>query len=100
LINTLNKSVVPKLYRFGLIHRTREPPKNTVWKPKSKRKSIEHESLQFSTFLRKIAKEREAIVTTGRMKRRHQRQQEKVKEREIQKQDRLEWEQYLREIGE
>jgi len=98
-LNTLNKNVVPKLYRFGLIRRTRELPKNAAWRPKSKRKSIEHESLQFSTFLRKIANEWEATVNTGRMKRRHQIQQEKDKEREIQKQERLEWERFLREEG-
>ncbi len=92
--------MIPKLYRFGLIHRTRELPRNTVWKLKSNRKSVEHESLQFSTFLRKIANEWEAIVITGRMRRKYQTQQEKEKEREIQKQERLEWERYLREIGE
>jgi hypothetical protein len=61
-------------------------------------RGIEHESLSFSTFLRKMATEWEAIVTTGRMKRKQRNQHEK--EREIMKQERLEWERYLREMGE
>jgi hypothetical protein len=71
----------------------------TLGKPKPKRKSIEHESLSFSTFLRKIANEWEAILNTGRMKRRYQKQQEKDKENKIQKQERQEWERFLREEG-
>ncbi len=50
-------------------------------------------------FLRKIAKEWEAIVNTGRMKRRYQKLREKDKENEIQKQERIEWERFLREEG-
>lgn len=98
-MNTLRKNVIPKLYRLGLIHRTRELPKDTPLKHNTTRKSIEHESLSFSTFLRKIANEWEATVNTGRMKRGYQRLQEKDRENEIQKQERLEWERYLREEG-
>jgi hypothetical protein len=97
--NTLRKHVMPKLYRFGLIHRTRELPKNTIWKIKSKRKSIEHESMSFSTFLRKIAAEWEALVITGRTRRKHDIQQEKDKEKELDKLERLEWERYQKEAG-
>ena len=99
-VNTLNKLIIPKLYRFGLIHRTREFPLNTRWNVKSKRRSYEHESLQFSTFLRKIADEWEAITTTARMRRKHDDQKQKERENEIQKQEKLEWERYLREKGE
>ena len=40
-MNTLLKSIIPKLYRFGLIHRKRKLPKNVKWNIKSKRQSIE-----------------------------------------------------------
>jgi len=87
----LNKHIIPKLYRFGLIHRTREFPKNGKWTIKSKRKSREHESLQFSSFLRKIADEWEAIAHNARVRRKHEDQKQREKENEIQKQERLEW---------
>ncbi|VVB54966.1 Uncharacterised protein [uncultured archaeon] len=96
-INTLNKHIIPKLYRFGLIHRTREIPKNTRWTIKSKRRSYEHESLQFSTFLRKIADEWDAITTTARTRRKHDDQKEKERLNEIQKQEKQEWEQWEKE---
>jgi len=98
-INTLGKNVIPKLYRFGLIHRTRDLPKTTAWNIKSKRKSREHESLQFSSFLRKIAEEWDSIVSSGRIRRKHQNQKEQEDLREIEKQERLEWERYQRENG-
>jgi len=98
-LNTLLKNIIPKLYRFGLIHRTRELPKNGAWNIKSKRKSYEHESLQFSSFLRKIADEWEALATTGRIRRKHAEQKDKEDMREIEKQERLEWERYQREMG-
>lgn len=98
--NTLAKHIIPKLYRFGLIHRTREFPKNGRWSIKSKRRSYEHESLQFSSMLKKMAGEWEAMVTTARMRRQSQEIAEKDKEREIQRQERIEWERYLKEIGE
>jgi len=63
----------------------------------SKRRSYEHESLQFSSFLRKIADEWEALATTGRIRRKHGDQKQKERENEIQKQERLEWERYMRE---
>jgi hypothetical protein len=52
---TLKKSIIFKLYRFGLISRTRALPKNGAWSIKSTRKSYEKESLAFSTMLRKMA---------------------------------------------
>jgi hypothetical protein len=96
-INTLNKQIIPKLYRFGLLHRTREFPTNARWSIKSKRRSYEHESTQFSSFLRKIADEWEAIVNTGRVKRKHEEQKQKETQREIEKQEKLEWERWERE---
>jgi len=98
-IKTLKKHIIPKLYRFGLIHRTRQFPKNGRWGIKSKRKSYEHESLQFSTMLKKMAGEWEAIVTTARMRRQAQEIAEKEKEREIQRQERIEWARWERENG-
>lgn len=98
-LNTLTKFIIPKLYRFGLLHRSREYPKTGKWSIKSKRRSYEHESLQFSSFLRKISDEWEAIVSTGRIRRKHQNQKEKEDLREIEKQERLEWERYKREQG-
>ena len=68
-MNTLRKSVIPKLYRFGLIHRTRKLPKKVKWNIKSKKQSIEQESLQFSTMMRKMADEWEAMVETARIRR-------------------------------
>lgn len=97
--NTLRKHVMPKLYRFGLLHRTRELPKNTRRTLKSKRKSIEHESLSFAAFLRKMAAEWEALVVTGRTRRRREIRQEKEKEKELDRQERLEWDRYLKEKG-
>jgi hypothetical protein len=98
-INTLTKNIIPKMYRFGLIHRTRELPKNTSWTLKSKRRSYEHDSLQFASFLRNIADEWEAITTTARVRRKHEVQKEKEQERKIEKQERLEWERYLKDRG-
>ena len=97
---TLKKSIIPTLYRFGLISRTRTLPKNGAWNIKSKRQSIEQESLQFSTMLRKMADEWEAMVMTARKKRLTKEELEKQKEKDIQKQERLEWELYLLEKGE
>lgn len=97
---TLKKSIIPKLYRFGLISRTRALPKNGAWTIKSNRKSYEKESLRFSTMLRKLADEWEAMVSTGRMRRQVDDTREKEEMREIQRQEKLEWERYLRERGE
>jgi hypothetical protein len=99
-MNTLRKSIIPKLYRFGLIHRARKLPKKGAWNIKSTRKSIEQESLQFSTMLRKMADEWETMVMTARKKRLTKEELEKQKEKDIQKQERLEWERYLLEKGE
>jgi hypothetical protein len=99
-MNTLRKNIIPKLYRFGLIHRTRKLPKNGAWNIKSTRKSIEQESLQFSTMLRKMADEWETMVETARLRRQKETQKEREDEREIEKQERLEWNRYLREKGE
>jgi len=99
-LNTLKKAIIPKLYRFGIIHRTREFPKNGRWNIKSKRKSYEKESLVFSTMMRKMADEWEAMVETARLRRQKETQKEREGEREIEKQERLEWERYLREKGE
>lgn len=99
-MNTLRKNIIPKLYRFGLIQRTRKLPKTVKWNIKSKRQSIEQESLQFSTMMRKMADEWEAMVETARLRRQKDIQKEREDEREIEKQERLEWERYLREKGE
>ena len=96
-INTLNKHIIPKLYRFGLIHRTREFPKNVKWCIKSKRRSYEHDSQQFASFLRKIADEWEAIITNARIRRKHQNQKQKETQREIEKQEKQEWERWEKE---
>lgn len=96
-LNTLNKHIIPKLYRFGLIHRTRDVPIGVPYKSKSTRRSHEHESLTFATFLRKIANEWEAITTTARMRRKHDNQKEKEQQNEIQKQERIEWEKWEKE---
>ena len=88
-MNTLRKNIIPKLYRFGLIHRSRKLPKNVKWNIKSKRQSIEQESLQFATMLRKMADEWESIVNTGRLRRQADIQKEREDEREIEKQERL-----------
>lgn len=50
--------------------------------------------------LRKMAGEWEAMVNTARMRRQAMEIAEKEKERKIQKHEKLEWEQYLRETGE
>ena len=96
---TLKKSIIPKLYRFGLISRTRALPKNGGWSIKSTRKSYEKESLRFATMLRKMADEWESMINTGRLRRQADIQKEREDEREIEKQERLEWERYLREKG-
>jgi hypothetical protein len=97
---TLKKSIIPKLYRFGLISRTRALPKEGRWSIKSTRKSYEKESLRFSTMLRKMADEWEAMVETARLRRQKEIQKEREDIRDIEKQERLEWERYLREKGE
>ena len=48
--------------------------------------------------LRKMADEWAAMVNTARMRRQTREIAEKEKEKEIQKQEKLEWERYLREI--
>lgn len=53
-----------------------------------------------STSPRKIADKWQAIVTAGRIRRKHRIKQGREKEKEIQKQERIEWERYLRDIGE
>jgi len=98
-MNTLRKNIIPKLYRFGLIQRSRIIP-GPRRNPKAKRQSIEQESLQFSTMMRKMAGEWEAIVTTARKRRKIQDQKEKDQLKQIQKLEKLEWERYLREKGE
>lgn len=98
-MNTLRKNIIPKLYRFGLIKRSRIIS-GSRWSPKSKRRSIEQESLQFSTMMRKMADEWEEIVTTARKRRKIKGQQEKNEMKRIQKLEKLEWERYLREKGE
>ncbi|MFH1404286.1 MAG: hypothetical protein ABIH11_08470 [Candidatus Altiarchaeota archaeon] len=98
-MNTLRKNIIPKLYRFGLIHRSRKLPKNVKWNIKSKRQSIEQESLQFSTMLRKMADEWESMVNTARLRRQADIQKEREEENEIQRLERLEWERYMREKG-
>ena len=97
---TLRKHIIPKLYRFGIIHRNREFPKNVRWNIKSKRRSYEKESLAFSTMMRKLADEWEAMVNTARAKRQVEERREKEGDKEIQKQEKLEWERYLKEKGE
>jgi len=99
-MNTLRKNIIPKLYRFGLIHRSRKLPKTVRWNIKSKRKSFEQESLQFSTMLRKMADEWETMVNTARVKRQTGETRQLNREKDIQRQERLEWERYLREKGE
>lgn len=94
---TLKKSIIPKLYRFGLISRTRALPKNGAWSIKSTRKSYEKESLRFCSMLRKLADEWEALVMTARLRRQADVQKEREYMREIEKQERLEWERYMRE---
>ncbi|MBD3262663.1 MAG: hypothetical protein GF334_13505 [Candidatus Altiarchaeales archaeon] len=49
--------------------------------------------------MRKVAEEWDSIVTSGRIRRKHQTQKEQEDLREIEKQERLEWERYQREIG-
>lgn len=98
-LNTLRKQIIPKLYRFGLISRTRQFPKTTAWNIKSKRKSYEQESLRFSGMLKKMAEEWESMVSTARLRRQTEIQKEKDNQREIEKQERLEWEKYKRESG-
>ncbi|MFH1787916.1 MAG: hypothetical protein ABH834_00875 [Candidatus Altiarchaeota archaeon] len=95
--NTVRKHIIPKLYRFGLIHRTRELPKHTAWNIKSKRKSHEKESLSFSTMLRKIADEWESMVTTARMRRQVEERKDKDEMREIKRQEKLDWERWEKE---
>jgi|GEM_PF-618529 len=97
--NTLRKHIIPKLYRFGLIHRSRELPKTTAWNIKSKRKSYEKESLSFSTMLRKIADEWDAMVTTARARRQVELRREGEELREIQRLEKLEWERWEQENG-
>jgi len=95
--NTLKQHIIPKLYRFGLIHRNREYPKNVKWTIKSKRRSHEKESLAFSTMLRKMASEWEEMVTTARAKRQIQENKAEDKMKEIQRQEKLEWEKWEKE---
>ena len=97
---TLRKHIIPKLYRFGIIHRNRELPKNVKWNIKSKRRSYEKESLVFSTMMRKLGEEWEEIVNTARKRRQDEIRQGREQLREIEKQERLEWERYLRDKGE
>jgi hypothetical protein len=94
-LNTLRKQIIPKLYRFGLISRTRQFPKTTAWNIKSKRKSYEQESLYFSTMLRKMASEWEVIVKTSRSKRQILENMAENRLKEIQRQERIEWEKYV-----
>lgn len=96
---TLRQHIIPKLYRFGLIHRSRELPRNVKWSIKSKRKSYEHESLQFSTMMRKMADEWEQMVETSRSRRQKQGNKEKEKEREIERLERIEWAKWEKENG-
>jgi len=95
--NTLKKQIIPKLYRFGLIHRTRELPKNVKWSTKSKRRSYEKESLVFSTMLRKMANEWGEMVKTARAKREIQINKAEERMKEIQRQEKLEWEKWEKE---
>jgi len=94
---TLRKNIIPKLYRFGLVHRTRELPKDGRWNIKSTRRSHEKESLVFSTMLRKMADEWEEMVKTARSHRQIKENKQINREKEIQRQERLEWEKYIRE---
>jgi hypothetical protein len=95
--NTLKKAIIPKLYRFGLIHRNREFPKNGKWNIKSKRRSYEKESLVFSTMMRKMADEWEEMVKTARSHRQIKENKQNTWEKEVQRQEKLEWEKYIRE---
>ena len=99
-LNTLRKHIIPKLYRFGLVSRSREFPRHTAWNIKSKRRSYEQESLRFSGMLKKMAEEWESMVSTARDRRQIQDLKQKDKQNEIQKQEKLEWERYLKEKGE
>jgi hypothetical protein len=97
--NTLKKHIIPKLYRFGLIQRTRELPKNVKWNIKSKRKSYEKESLRFSTMMIKMADEWKEMVNTARARRRAKENKAGEQMKEIQRQEKLEWEQWEKEHG-
>lgn len=99
-VNSLRKHIIPKLYRFGLIHRTRELPRTGKYTIKSKRRGYEKESLVFSTMMRKMADEWEMMVKTARADRQRQEDKAENREKEIQRQEKLEWERYLREKGE
>jgi hypothetical protein len=94
---TLRKHIIPKLYRFGLIHRTRELPKNVKWNIKSKRRSHEKESLAFSTMIRKMADEWEEMVKTARFKRQIQINKAEERMKEIQRLEKLDWERWEKE---
>jgi len=95
-LNTLRKNIIPKLYRFGLIHRTRELPKKKRWNIKSKRRSCVRESLQFTTMLRKMAGEWEAIVNIARSRRQILENKQGNREKEIQRLEHLGWERWRR----
>lgn len=71
----------------------------TSYVPKGKRKSYEKESLSFSTMLRKMADEWEAMVTTARMRRQVEERRGKEEMREIEKQEKLDWERWEEERG-
>lgn len=94
---TLRKNIIPKLYRFGLIHRSRAVPRNGRWSIKSKRKSFESESLQFSTMMRKMAEEWEEMVRTSRVKRQILKEKAGEQLREIERQEKIEWEKWEKE---
>ena len=86
-------------WRVGLISRTRKLPKTVKWNIKKTRKSIEKESLVFSTMLRKMADELEVMVETARLRRQDNIQKEREDVRDIEKQERLEWERCVKERG-
>ena len=68
-----------------------------AWNIKSKRKSYEKEGLYFSGMLKKMADEWETIVSTARNRRQMKEHKAIDQEKEIQKQERLDWERYIHE---
>ena len=96
-LNTLRKHIIPKLYRFGLVSRSREFPKTTAWNIKSKRKSYEKESLCFSGMLKKMAEEWETMVNTARSRRQDKETKAEDRLKEIQRLEKLDWERWEKE---
>lgn len=94
---TLRKHIIPKLYRFGLVQRTREFPRHVKWDIKSKRRSYEKESLRFSTMMRKMAEEWEALVNTARCRRQDKETKAEYQLKEIQRLEKLDWERWEKE---